>query len=101
MIKTDGYISAWEYLASRVGPVRIQVRSTKNPIAATKVTIILVEIPLRWYIVGLGESSKKLLTLLESVYSLRVGLSCRDFQISIETNFANTLYIHLLVIGIG
>lgn len=101
MIKTDGYILAWEYLASKVGPVRIQVRSTKYPIAATKVTIILVEIPLRWYIVGLGESSKKLLTLLESVYSLRVGLSCRDFQISIETNFANTLYIHLLVIGIG
>lgn len=93
MIKTDGYILAWEYLASKVGPIRIQVRSTKYPIAETKVKITLVEIPLRWYIVGLGESSKNLLTLLEIAHSLRVGLSCRDFQISIETNFANTLSI--------
>lgn len=30
MIRTDGYILAWEYLASKVGPVRIQVRSTKK-----------------------------------------------------------------------
>lgn len=41
MIRTDGYILAWEYLASKVGPVRIQVRSTKYPIAETKVIIIL------------------------------------------------------------
>lgn len=93
MIRTDGYILAWEYLASKNGSIRIQVRSTKYPIAETKLIIILVEIPLRWYIVGLGESNKKKLTLLEIVYSLRVGLSCRDFQISIEKNFANRLSI--------
>lgn len=77
MIRTDGYILAWEYLASKVGSIRIQVRSTKYPIAETKVTIILVEIPLRWYIVGLGESNKKKLTLLEIVYSLLLLLGCR------------------------
>lgn len=93
MIRTDGYILAWEYLASKVGPIRVQVRSTKYPTAETKVTIILVEIPLRWILAGLGESSKKLLTRLEIVYSLCVGLSWRDFQISIEKNFANTLSI--------